>query len=127
MRKFWEDLDELVREVPLTERLFVGGDFNGHNGSSRDGYNNMHGGFAYGARNSKGVSLLEFSVASDSVIANPCFDKRDDHLVTFRSAAAKTQIFLLRRRDQSLCKDCKAIPSEFPATQHRPTSYGYGD
>lgn len=29
-RHFWEDLDEVVRGIPLTEKLFLEGDFNGH-------------------------------------------------------------------------------------------------
>ncbi|XP_019263366.1 PREDICTED: craniofacial development protein 2-like [Nicotiana attenuata] len=31
-RRFWESLDEVVRSIPPTERLFIGGDFNGHIG-----------------------------------------------------------------------------------------------
>lgn len=31
-RKFWDELDELVRDVPQSERLFIRGDFNGHIG-----------------------------------------------------------------------------------------------
>ncbi|XP_075104954.1 cationic amino acid transporter 4, vacuolar-like [Nicotiana tabacum] len=47
--------------------------------------------------------------------------KRDEHLVTFCSTVAKTQIdyLLLRRGDKGLCKDCKVIPSESLASQHR--------
>ena len=29
-RKFWEDLDVMVRNVHSSEKLFIGGDFNGH-------------------------------------------------------------------------------------------------
>ena len=32
-RKFWEDLDDLVRAVPTNEKLFIG-DLNGHVGST---------------------------------------------------------------------------------------------
>lgn len=35
-RRFWEDLDELVRGFPQTERMFIGVDFNGHIGRSKD-------------------------------------------------------------------------------------------
>ncbi|XP_059315698.1 uncharacterized protein LOC132066394 [Lycium ferocissimum] len=31
-RGFWEDLDEVVVSIPPTEKLFIGGDFNGHIG-----------------------------------------------------------------------------------------------
>nr|XP_009609789.1 uncharacterized protein LOC104103581 [Nicotiana tomentosiformis] len=64
-------------------------------------------------RNGGGTTLLDFAKAFEFVIANSFFDKRDEHLVTFRSIMAKTQIdyLLLRRGDKCLCKDCKVIPS----------------
>ncbi|XP_070037294.1 uncharacterized protein [Nicotiana tomentosiformis] len=47
--------------------------------------------------------------------------RRERHLVTFQNVVAKTQIdyFLLMRGDRGLCKDCKMIPGEIRATQHR--------
>ncbi|XP_060177801.1 uncharacterized protein LOC132607736 [Lycium barbarum] len=62
-RRFWEDLDEVVGGIPLTEKLFVRGDFNGHIGSVSRGYNDVHGGFGFGDRNGGGVSLLDFARA----------------------------------------------------------------
>ncbi|XP_019231484.1 PREDICTED: uncharacterized protein LOC109212310 [Nicotiana attenuata] len=49
------------------------------------------------------------------------FPKREEHLVTFQSTVAKTQIdyLLLGRCDRSLCKDYKVIPGETLATQHK--------
>ncbi|KAG5585502.1 hypothetical protein H5410_045936 [Solanum commersonii] len=48
-------------------------------------------------------------------------DEKENHLVTFRSSIAKTQIdyLLLRKGDRGLCKDCKVIPSENLTTQHK--------
>ncbi|XP_060182222.1 uncharacterized protein LOC132611877 [Lycium barbarum] len=50
-RRFWKDLDEVVGGIPLTEKLFVGGDFNGHIGSISTGYDDVHRGFGFGDRN----------------------------------------------------------------------------
>ncbi|WVZ49707.1 hypothetical protein U9M48_001039 [Paspalum notatum var. saurae] len=44
-RQFWEDLDSMVRAVPTSEKLFIGGDLNGHVGTSNAGYEVAHGGF----------------------------------------------------------------------------------
>uniref|UniRef100_A0A1S4BUG0 Craniofacial development protein 2-like n=1 Tax=Nicotiana tabacum TaxID=4097 RepID=A0A1S4BUG0_TOBAC len=120
-RRFWEGFDEVVRGIPSTEKLFIGGDFNGHIGSSAGGYGDVHGGFGLGDRNVGGVSLLDFARAFELVIADSSFPKREEHLVTFRSMVAKTQIdyILLRRCDRGVCEDCKVIPSETLATQHR--------
>ncbi|XP_059294508.1 uncharacterized protein LOC132047488 [Lycium ferocissimum] len=46
-RRFWEDLDELVRGIPPTEKLLVGGDFNGHIRPISGGYDDVHGGFGF--------------------------------------------------------------------------------
>ncbi|XP_070055500.1 uncharacterized protein [Nicotiana tomentosiformis] len=107
--------------VSPTEKLFIGGDSNGHIGSTVGGYGEVHGGFGFGEENGGGTSLLDFAKAFGMVIANSSFPKREEHLVTFQNAAVKTQIdyLLLNRCDRGLCKDCKVIPGEILATQHR--------
>ncbi|XP_070032962.1 uncharacterized protein [Nicotiana tomentosiformis] len=90
-------------------------------GSTADGYGEVHGGFGFGEGNGGGTSLLDFAKAFGLVIANFNFPKREGYLVTFQNAVAKTQIdyLLIRRCDRGLCKDCKVIPGEILATQHR--------
>ena len=34
-RRFWDDLKDMIREVSSSEKLFIGGDFNGHVGTVR--------------------------------------------------------------------------------------------
>nr|XP_016509374.1 PREDICTED: craniofacial development protein 2-like [Nicotiana tabacum] len=87
---FWEGLDEIVRSIPPTERLFIGGDFNGHIGSVASGYGKVHGGFGLGDRNGGGTSLLDFAKAFEPVIANLTFAKREEHLVAFQSSMVNT-------------------------------------
>ncbi|KAG5583946.1 hypothetical protein H5410_044380 [Solanum commersonii] len=118
---FYEDLDEVVRGIPNTEKIVISGDFNGHIGATSNGFDDVHGGFGFGERNGGGTSLLDFAKAFELVIANSCFPKKENHLVTFRSSVAKTQIdyFLLRKGDRGLFKDCKVIPSENLTTQHK--------
>uniref|UniRef100_A0A1S3YGE9 Craniofacial development protein 2-like n=1 Tax=Nicotiana tabacum TaxID=4097 RepID=A0A1S3YGE9_TOBAC len=117
-RRFWEGLDAIVRSIPPTKRLFIGGDFNGHIGAAVGSYGEVHGGFVFGDRNGGGTSLLDFTKVFELVIANSTFPKREEHMVTFRSSAVKTQIdyLLLRRCDRGLCKDFKVIPGETLAT-----------
>ena len=75
----------------------------------------------FGERNEEGATLLDFARSFGLVVVNLGFPKKDDHLITFRSAIAKTQIdfLLLRKGDRVLCKECKVIPSENLSTQHR--------
>ncbi|KAG5631505.1 hypothetical protein H5410_003222 [Solanum commersonii] len=108
------------RGIPTTENCHRG-DFNGHIRATSNGFDDVHGGFGFGERNGGGTSLLDFAKAFELVIANSCFPKKENHMVTFHSSVAKTQIdyFLLRKGDRGLFKDCKVIPSENLTTQHK--------
>ncbi|XP_070034284.1 uncharacterized protein [Nicotiana tomentosiformis] len=90
-RCFWEELDEMVRGILHTDKLFIGGDFNGHIGATFGG-----GG------------------------ANSSFPNKREHLVTFWSSVVETQIdyLLCKKSDRGLCTDCKVIPSENLSTLH---------
>jgi exonuclease III len=50
-RQFWEDLEDMVRGVSSNEKLFIGGNLNGHVGTVRGGFERVHGGFGYGEQN----------------------------------------------------------------------------
>jgi exonuclease III len=56
--QFWEELDALVSSVPVSKKLFIGGDLNGHVGSTRVGFDGVHRGFGYGSRNHEGDGIL---------------------------------------------------------------------
>jgi hypothetical protein len=120
-REFWEGLEDLVRRVPTGEKLFIGGDLNGHVGTSNTGFEGVHGGFGYGIRNQEGEDVLSFALAYDMVVANTLFRKRESHLVTFSSGQHSSQIdfVLSRREDRRACLDCKAIPGESVVHQHK--------
>jgi hypothetical protein len=61
--------------VLVSEKLFIGGDLNGHVGSTRVGFNGVHGGFGYGSRNQKVEGILNFALAHDLIVANTLFRK----------------------------------------------------
>ncbi|KAK9135506.1 hypothetical protein Syun_014836 [Stephania yunnanensis] len=119
--KFWDDIDGFMHSIPLDEKVFIGGDLNGHVGISNDGFERVHGGFGYGNRNEEGESILEFASAYDLVLGNTSFRKRESHIITFSSGHNKSQIdFLLTRKiDRKLCRDRKVIPGEALTTQHK--------
>ena len=66
-----------MQEIPGGENIIVGGNFNGHVGKDRNGYERVHGGYGFGDRNEAGVSILDFAVAYDRIVANTFFKKRD--------------------------------------------------
>jgi hypothetical protein len=90
-------LDALVSSVPLSEKLFIGGDLNGHVGSTRVGFDGVHGGFKYGSWNQE-EGILNFALAYDLIVANTLFRKTVSHLVTFSNGQHCSQIdFILAR------------------------------
>ncbi|KAL5152766.1 Craniofacial development protein 2 [Glycine soja] len=119
--KFWEDLEGILQDIPQGEKVFLGGDLNGHVGSVDRGFEGVHGGFGLGEMNGKGKSILEFSEALDLSIANTWFKKREEHLITYKSGGTCSQIdfFLIRKSDRKYCLNCKVIPGESLTTQHR--------
>jgi hypothetical protein len=119
--QFWEELGALVSSVPISEKLFIRGDLNGHVGSTRVGFERVHGGFGYGSRNQEGEDILNFALAYDLIVANTLFRKRVSHLVTFSSGQHCSQIdfILTRREDRHACLDCKVIPGECVVPQHK--------
>ncbi|XP_070013956.1 uncharacterized protein [Nicotiana sylvestris] len=80
-RQFWEDLEKVVHSILHFEKLFIGGDFNGHIEANARGYDGVHGGYGFGVRNDECTSLLDFANAFDLVIATSSFSKREEHLV----------------------------------------------
>jgi hypothetical protein len=98
-RQFWDQLDALVSSVPISEKLLIGGDLNGHISSTRVGFDVVHESFGYGSRNQEGKGILNFALAYNLFITNIIFRKRVSHLVTFSSGQHCSQIdFILARR-----------------------------
>jgi hypothetical protein len=97
--QFWEELDALVSSMPISEKLFIG-DLNGHVGSTRVGFDEVHRGFKYGSRNQEGKGILNFVLAYDLFISNTLFRKRVYHLVTFSNSQHCSQIHFISREER---------------------------
>jgi hypothetical protein len=72
----------LISSVLISEKLFIGGDLNGHVDSTRVGFDGVYGGFGYGSSNQEGEGILNFFLAYDLFVMNTLFKKRVSHLVT---------------------------------------------
>jgi len=59
-----------VQGIPIREKLFIGGDLNGHVETSRYGFDSVHEGFDFGKRNEPGNLILDFSLSYDLILAN---------------------------------------------------------
>ena len=118
---FYDDLLSVTTSIPPSEIMFICGDLNGHVGEKAEGYEGIHGGHGFGTRNTEGERILEFANANNLVVSNSFFAKRESHLITYTSGAAKTQIdfILVKKRDQKLVKNIKCIVGEECASQHK--------
>ena len=97
--RFYQILQCVVSKIPASEQRIVCGDWNGHIGSQSTGFEEVHGDQAIGKRNTEGERILEFAFANELVVGNTWFKKKPEHLVTYQSGNAATQIdFILYRR-----------------------------
>ena len=121
IQPFWSDLEDLLQAIPPEEQRIVCGDFNAHVGKNSTDYAECCGPFGYGTRNKQGIEFLDIASAYGLIITNTLFQKKDEHLITYKSGGNKTQIdYILCDMDlRKYVKDSKVIPGEPIATQHR--------
>jgi hypothetical protein len=107
--------------VPSSEKLFIGGDLNGHVGTVRGGFERVNGGFRYGEQNQEGEDILNFAIAYDLMVTNTFFRMKKSHLINFSSGQHSSQIdfVLTRREERPNYMDCKVIPGECVVTQQK--------
>ncbi|XP_042861103.1 craniofacial development protein 2-like [Penaeus japonicus] len=119
--QFWEKLDEAVALIPKEERIITGADFNGHVGKGNRGDERVIGKYGYGARNDEGQAMVDFAHRTNMSVINTFYSKRESHKVTYTSGGKHTQIdyILCRRMHLKEGRDCKVIPGENVAKQHK--------
>ena len=112
--QFWDELEELIQRIPINEKVFIGDDLNGYVGKDAGQFTQVHGGFGFGTINNEGQSIIEFCLAHNLKIVNTCFEKKEEHLITYNSGDNRSQIdfFLVRNSDRRICTNCKVIPGD---------------
>ena len=115
-----EEFYELVDKVVTSEKVLVGGDFNGLIGSDMGSFGEVHGGFGIGQINDGGIRLLDWAVGKGLHLMNTCFQKRKSRLIKFRSDETETMIdyILVNNKYRSSVKDVRVIPGEEIVSQH---------
>ena len=114
-------MEELIRSFSEKDNIVKGADPNGHIGRGNTVYERRRGGFGHGEKNQEGDNILESTQAYDLALENSFFKKREEHYVTYMSGTNRTVIdyILVRRQYRGYLKDCKVIPGESIASQHR--------
>ncbi|XP_047484204.1 uncharacterized protein LOC125035937 [Penaeus chinensis] len=115
---FMENFERIIQDIPESEKVLVGADLNGYVGKRSDGYQRVHGGKGYSQKDTEGERILECAESLDMTAVNTFCQKRDEHLITYKSGQHAAQIddMMIRRVDLRSVRHCKVIPGE---AQHR--------
>ena len=90
--KFSENLEGLVQGNQQEEKFFLGRGLNGHVGSQKRQFTCAYGGFGFGGLTTEGQTIIDFSMAYDVKIMNTCLEKREEHLITYKSGSSRSHI-----------------------------------
>ncbi|KAM8887986.1 uncharacterized protein ACB058_000226 isoform 2-T4 [Synchiropus picturatus] len=117
--KFWSKLEELIGQIPPTERVVIGADFNAHVGEGNSEDEEVLGPHGYKKRNAAGQRLIDFAKRMEMVVVNTFFPKREEDRVTFESGEKRSQVdyIMCRRVNLKEVIDCEVVP--VPQLQHR--------
>jgi len=120
--EFWNHMYDLLIKVPVEEPLWIAGDLNGHVGEGNTGAEENMGKFGIGNKNEAGDKICNFARAGGLVIINTLFCKRKSQRITYTSGGNNTQVdyILCRGSMRKHLMDCKVIPGESVAKQHKP-------
>ncbi|XP_065667643.1 uncharacterized protein LOC136087941 [Hydra vulgaris] len=119
--EFWRELDEVILQVPIEERIILGADFNGHVSEGNSGDEEVMDRYGVKERNTEGQMVVDFAIKIKMAVVNTYFKKKEEHRVTYKSGGRGTQVdyILCRRRNLKEISDCKVVPGESVAKQHR--------
>lgn len=117
--QFWNQLGEVLAEIPNEEEMVVGGYLNV--GKERGVFERWHGGKSVGRRNEEGERIVKMTRTHDLALTNTFFTHKEDRLITYRSGSNRTITDYITVRTEHLGKvgSCRVIPGEAVAAQHR--------
>ncbi|XP_028802548.1 uncharacterized protein LOC114757628 [Neltuma alba] len=110
--RFWTDMEGLIQSIPTMEKIFIGGDLNGHVGKDTGQYARAHSGMGFGVLNNEGQTIIDFSLMYNLKIVNTCFKKSDEHLITYKSGTHRLQIDFFQERYHVAKKETRRAVGE---------------
>ena len=78
-RKFYEQLEKVLQDVPNRAALFLIGDFNAKTGSSKDLHPEVIGNYGKGLTNENGEKLIDLVLKNNLLITNTFFKHKFAH------------------------------------------------
>ncbi|KAI8519286.1 hypothetical protein Bbelb_025430 [Branchiostoma belcheri] len=121
--KFYEDLDSLVKETPVEDKLILLGDFNTRVGTDYSNWKGILGPHGTGKMNANGQLLLTLCAENNLTITNTLYRQADKYKTTWMHPRSKQWHMLdyaiCRRRDISDFKITRAMRGAECWTDHR--------
>ena len=77
--EFYRKLQQTVDGIKYGENLIIKGDWNGHVGTERGGYQNIIGPHGIGKKKVEGDRIINFAVINRLSIMNTFYQHRDSH------------------------------------------------
>ena len=88
--KFYEHLEQIMRNIKPGEEIIIGANLNGHVGRDKSGFEQENGGHSFGDRNEEREDVLRFAQAYNLGLVNTFFQKQEGHLITHKSGNRRT-------------------------------------
>ena len=120
--KFYEELDQTLKNVPTNERLYLLGDFNARVGADKDSWSACLGNYGTGKMNDNGQRMLELCTSHNLIITNTMFQMKPFHQVSWRHPRSKRwhqlDLIVARKEDARLVLKTRTFHSADCDTDH---------
>ena len=124
--EFYQQLQETMESMKYQTNLIICGDWNGHIGNDRRGYEQNMGVHGIGERNVEGQRILNFAMVNNLSIMNTYYEHRESHKWTWyrynhqmQEYTQKSMIDLFLTNNRNVFMDVKAVPSVSMDADHR--------
>ena len=121
--KFYADLEQVLSEVPRSDKLFLLGDFNARVGSDHAAWKGVLGKQGIGKMNSNGLLLLSKCTEHRLVITNTVFRQAHRHKTTWMHPRSnqwhQIDFVIVRQRDLQDVRITRALTGAECWTDHR--------
>merc|ERR1711867_199220 len=86
---FYDNLNEIIRQVPASNKLLLLGDFNARVGTDHESWEGVIGGHGVGRENTNGTMLLFLCTRHQLTITNTLFNQEEQFITTWMHPGSK--------------------------------------
>lgn len=121
--RFYQSLDEALRQIPKTDKILLLGDFNARVGCNNRIWSGVLGGHGVGQTNANGMRLLTLCVEHDLTITNTLFQQKNKYKTSWMHPRSKhwhlIDYIIVRHSDTRDVRITRAMRGAECWTDHR--------